>query len=291
MFRSFIVPAAALAAGVLVLGPAHGHAKLDPAEAAAGSTYQGVLRIGHGCAGSPTRRVRLLVPQDIVVAPRAAAPGWTVDTVRAPRGHAAGQHAHHGGGVPAVTEIVWSGRLPDKEKADFAFTADLPANLDAPHGLPLPVVQECEQGEHRWVEVATPGRSHKDLKSPAPVLKITPAGAPAVAAAVKHHVHIHGEKAMADVVIEPRVGTGRLTVVPMTMDFGALDAKAITVSFTQPGGAALESAVARTPEGPWTTNGFALPRPGRWIVTLTITLATGDTLILRDALDVPGPAS
>ncbi|MFS8802932.1 DUF1775 domain-containing protein, partial [Synechococcus sp. R60.2] len=38
---------------------------------------------------------------------------------------------------------------------------------------PIPVIQECEQGMYRWIQVAQPGEDPKSLPQPAPLLKLT----------------------------------------------------------------------------------------------------------------------
>jgi periplasmic copper chaperone A len=41
----------------------------------------------------------------------------------------------------------------------------------------FPVVQECEAGVHRWIEIPEPGRSADDYEEPAPGVTLTPAAA------------------------------------------------------------------------------------------------------------------
>jgi uncharacterized protein YcnI len=40
--------------------------------------------------------------------------------------------------------------------------------------LYFPVVQECENGIHRWIELPQDGKPATDLKEPAPALKLLP---------------------------------------------------------------------------------------------------------------------
>jgi uncharacterized protein YcnI len=40
--------------------------------------------------------------------------------------------------------------------------------------LYFPVVQECEKGVHRWIEIPAAGKSPGDYPSPAPGLKLVP---------------------------------------------------------------------------------------------------------------------
>jgi uncharacterized protein YcnI len=36
------------------------------------------------------------------------------------------------------------------------------------------VVQECEKGVHRWIEIPAAGKTASDYKEPAPALKLVP---------------------------------------------------------------------------------------------------------------------
>jgi uncharacterized protein YcnI len=38
----------------------------------------------------------------------------------------------------------------------------------------VPVVQECEKGIHRWIEIPAEGKSADDYKEPAPGIKLLP---------------------------------------------------------------------------------------------------------------------
>ncbi|NUB17353.1 DUF1775 domain-containing protein, partial [Azospirillum brasilense] len=37
----------------------------------------------------------------------------------------------------------------------------------------FPVVQECEMGVHRWIEIPEPGKTDHDVKEPAPGVTLT----------------------------------------------------------------------------------------------------------------------
>jgi periplasmic copper chaperone A len=46
---------------------------------------------------------------------------------------------------------------------------------DHPHTtLHFPVVQECEQGIHRWIEIPEAGKAAGDYREPAPALMLVP---------------------------------------------------------------------------------------------------------------------
>jgi uncharacterized protein YcnI len=73
-----------------------------------------------------------------------------------------------------VREISWSGgNLPDAWYDEFVFRARLP---DQGEGTTLyfPVVQECEQGVSRWIEIPAEGKTADDYEKPAPGVMLTP---------------------------------------------------------------------------------------------------------------------
>jgi uncharacterized protein YcnI len=78
-----------------------------------------------------------------------------------------------------VTEISWSGgKLPDDWYDEFVFQGFLAGDLDPAKPMYFPVVQECEKGVNRWIEVPAPGKSSSDYPEPAPVLKLLPGAGP-----------------------------------------------------------------------------------------------------------------
>lgn len=164
---------AALAAALLAVAlPAAAHITLEDEEAKAGSRTKFVLRVGHGCAGSPTTAVRVSIPEGISDAKPQPKAGWTLSLVSDDEhtGSVEGAHGDHG---PAVKEIVWSGgKLEDAYYDEFVFRAAI--GQDVAGEVFFPVVQECETGVSRWIELPAPGGSSDDLKFPAPSVKILP---------------------------------------------------------------------------------------------------------------------
>ena len=58
---------------------AFAHVTLETPRAAAGGLYKAVLRVPHGCQGSPTVQLRVRVPEGVFAAkpqPKATAPIW-----------------------------------------------------------------------------------------------------------------------------------------------------------------------------------------------------------------------
>ena len=72
-----------------------------------------------------------------------------------------------------VSEVAWTGgSLADNEFDEFKIMMKLPDRPGAT--LYVPVVQECKEGVHRWIEIPDAGKPAKDLKEPAPALLLTP---------------------------------------------------------------------------------------------------------------------
>jgi uncharacterized protein YcnI len=103
-------------------------------------------------------------------------PGWTLatSTGKYPKTY----KLFHAELNEGVTEIGWSGgKLPDDWYDEFVFTGFLSGDLEAGKTLYFPVVQECEKGVNRWIEIPAAGKSRSDYPEPAPELKLLPATA------------------------------------------------------------------------------------------------------------------
>jgi uncharacterized protein YcnI len=99
-------------------------------------------------------------------------PGWKLEITRAKL--ATPLDDGHGGKIAeGVAEVAWSGgSLPDEHYDEFAMRVKLPDRPGAT--LYFPVVQECKQGVHRWIEIPAAEQRADDLKEPAPALRLTP---------------------------------------------------------------------------------------------------------------------
>ena len=71
--------------------------------------------------------------------------------------------------------MVWSGgKLADDNFDEFIFSSFLTQGLKPDTTLYFPVVQECEQGVSRWIDIPSGGQGGHghDSKTPAPGLKL-----------------------------------------------------------------------------------------------------------------------
>jgi uncharacterized protein YcnI len=164
---------AVVGATLLFGGSANAHVTLETSEAPAGSTYKAVLRVGHGCEGSPTIAIRVQIPDGVIAVKPMPKPGWELTTKVEPYPEP----------VPyfedmlteGVREIAWTGgSLPDEWYDEFVFRVRLPEE-GAGTMLWFPLVQECEAGVHRWIEIPAEGESADDFEEPAPGVMLTPA--------------------------------------------------------------------------------------------------------------------
>ena len=170
MSRIFVGAASlsAVVAGVLLTFPTFAHVSLETKEAKVGSYYKAVMRVPHGCKGSPTLKVRVRIPEGVIgVKPQPKA-DWKLSTVKG--NYDKTYTGLHGVQASAgVQEIIWTGKLLDEHYDEFAFSAYLTADLKTGGTLYFPVVQECEKGAERWIDIPAEGSA-----SPAPGLKLLP---------------------------------------------------------------------------------------------------------------------
>ncbi|SEG50448.1 YcnI family protein [Bosea lathyri] len=165
----------ALAAVLLALAsPAMAHATLETQQAPVGATYKGVMRVGHGCDGAATLKLRIRIPEAVIAVKPMPKPGWTLDVVK---GAYDTPYDYYGTAMSeGVREIVWTGKLPDEHYDEFTFRAYLTGGLQPETTLYFPTVQECEGGKfHRWIEIPASGKSADSYEQPAPGVKLLPA--------------------------------------------------------------------------------------------------------------------
>jgi uncharacterized protein YcnI len=169
MLKSFVIAAGLLAFGA---GTAFAHITLETEAAKAGSTYKAVFRVPHGCDGSATVKITVKVPEGFIAVKPMPHPGWTIELVK---GKYAKSYEYYGNKLDeGVTQVAWSGgNLPDAYYDEFVLrgmlASDLPAGM-----LYFPVVQECEKGVDRWIEIPEAGKTSEDYETPAPGVNVLP---------------------------------------------------------------------------------------------------------------------
>ncbi len=149
------------------------HVTLEQPRAEAGSAYKAVLRIGHGCDGSPTRALSVRVPAGFRGAKPMPKPGWTV-TIR--REALAEPYESHGRKVgDDVAEITWQADaggagLPDAYYDEFVLRGQAPLAVGPAW---FRVRQVCDKGSIDWAELPPVDGAARELKAPAARLDVT----------------------------------------------------------------------------------------------------------------------
>jgi copper transport protein len=109
------------------------------------------------------------------------------------------------------------------------------------------------------------------------------------AAAEPIHVHIHAEKAMADLKIGPDGADGRqMTISLLNGQFGPLPAKEVVLVFSKPdaGIEPLRLAATRVEEAIWHIDGVRLPVSGRWHVRVEILVSDFEKTTVEDEVEL-----
>lgn len=149
---------------------ASAHVTLDQSSGQADSYQKLAFRVGHGCDGSPTTAITVMLPESVTGAKPMPKAGWKITTTE---GKLSVPQQSHGKTITtAVREITWSGGpLADEYFDEFVMQAKLPAE---PGKVFFKIVQQCVKGSVAWDEI--PGDAKARLLAPAPVLNVLPAG-------------------------------------------------------------------------------------------------------------------
>lgn len=151
------------------------HVSLETREASVGGGYKAVFKVPHGCKGSTTVKIRVQIPEGVIAVKPMPKPGWSVETVKG--AYSKAYPYYHGATLTeGVKEVAWSGgKLLDEHYDEFVLTGYLTKDLQPDTMLYFPVVQECEQGVERWIEIPEAGKSASDYERPAAAVKLLPA--------------------------------------------------------------------------------------------------------------------
>jgi uncharacterized protein YcnI len=169
--RTIKVAAAAAALSLATIGFAAAHITLENQEATVGSTYKATFRVGHGCeGGAPTVTIRVQIPEGVVGVKPMPKAGWKLETVEGP--YEKPYKLFSETLTKGVREVSWSGgSLPDSFYDEFVLRGTL-AGGEAGTVVYFPVVQQCEKGVHRWIEIPAAGKKADDYKEPAPGVRL-----------------------------------------------------------------------------------------------------------------------
>ena len=173
-FRTRI--AAVLGAAILLMtaiSPAAAHVKSKADTYAAGSTAIVTFGFSHGCGESPTTAMVFQVPGQFNSVNPVFAPGWTIEVEKeALATPVSGTHGEE------ITERVSIVTFTADEPIEGGIYATVSLRLTLPEDavgetIAFPVIQECEDGENAWIEIAQEGEDADTLEFPAPVIEVT----------------------------------------------------------------------------------------------------------------------
>jgi uncharacterized protein YcnI len=176
MFRTMLFGAAFVGVVGALAGAsiAFAHITLENQQAAVGTSYKAVLRVPHGCDGSATVAVRVRIPDGFIEVKPMPKPGWKLDVVRGKYQKATSMRGTTM--TEGVTEVDWSGgNLPDAYYDEFVLNGFIADEEPAGQTMYFPIVQECEKGINRWIEI--PDGTHSDQSeaaTPAAALRLLP---------------------------------------------------------------------------------------------------------------------
>ena len=95
------------AVATLAAWPAAAHVSLENRQATIGAGYKAVFTVPHGCAGSPTTKIRVQIPEGVIAVKPMPKAGWSVEAIS---GKYATEYSYHGKKFSeGVKEVVWSG--------------------------------------------------------------------------------------------------------------------------------------------------------------------------------------
>ncbi|NBZ89482.1 YcnI family copper-binding membrane protein [Stagnihabitans tardus] len=153
---------------------AFAHATLEQGETPQGAAYKGVMRIGHGCSGEATLKVRIQIPEGVISVKPMPKAGWTLETVTGPYEK---EYDYYGTKLTeGVKEIIWTGELPDAYYDEFTFRGTVSEAIAVGSMVYFPTIQECANGAERWIEIPAEGQDPDALEGPAPGVKVTEKG-------------------------------------------------------------------------------------------------------------------
>ena len=172
--RLLAAPAAAGVALLAVAGPASAHVTVTPTTTAAGAYTVLTVSVPHGCEGSPTTKVAIQIPEEILAVTPSRNPLW--DVTKEQQKLAEPVTDVHGNEVTerdAVVVYTAKAPLPDGYRDAFELSVKLPE--EEGKTLAFPAIQTCEKGQTAWAELAAEGQDAEELEHPAPTLTITAA--------------------------------------------------------------------------------------------------------------------
>jgi uncharacterized protein YcnI len=177
--RALSVTAAAGGTAALMLAgvaAASAHVGVTPDKTDANSYALLTFGIPHGCDESGTTKVTITLPEELNDAQPTVNPNWTVEKVveqlSEPKKLADGATI-----TKRTSKIVYTAKAPLDPELRDALVLSVKLPDAAGKTLHFPTLQNCEQGQTDWSEIAKDGQDPHSLEAPAPSLTVTAAAA------------------------------------------------------------------------------------------------------------------
>lgn len=165
--------AALMLAGITA---ASAHVGVTPDKTDANSYALLTFGIPHGCDESGTTKVTITLPEELNDAQPTVNPNWTVEKVveqlPEPKKLADGATI-----TKRTSQIVYTAKAPLDPELRDALVLSVKLPDAAGKTLHFPTLQNCEQGQTDWSEIAKDGQDPHSLEAPAPSLTVTAAAA------------------------------------------------------------------------------------------------------------------
>lgn len=163
---------AALVAALAVPSAAAAHVTATPDTAPAEGYAAFTLRVGHGCEASPTTKVTVQMPDQVVSATPEVVPGWKITTKEGPLAQPFDSHGETV--TEGVREVSWTGGPLDAHQyTEFGLSVRFAG--EPGDAVPFKTIQTCEEGENAWIEIPVEGEAEPE--SPAPIVTLEGADA------------------------------------------------------------------------------------------------------------------
>lgn len=173
IFRGLFAAFAAACLVIASLAPASAHVGVKADTTEAGSTAIVTFGFGHGCGDSPTTALVVQIPEEFNSVTPVFAPGWDIEVEREELDEPiSGSHGEEITERTSTVIFTADDSIDDGIYAMVSLRLSLPADA-AGEMIHFPVIQECEDGEHAWIEIAQEGEDPHDLESPAPAITVT----------------------------------------------------------------------------------------------------------------------
>ncbi|MBC9224864.1 DUF1775 domain-containing protein [Aeromicrobium sp. 636] len=183
---------------VVAAGAASAHVSVTPSSTAAGSYAVLTFSVGHGCGTSPTTKLAVQVPEEVLSVTPTVNPNWTVEKKMA-KLESPSSDSHGAEQSERVAEVVYTAKTPLADGMRDTISLQLPLPEKEGEKLVFPVIQTCEEGETAWTQTYEEGQDEPE--SPAPFVVTTEA---------EGHGHGHGAAKAEDEPAEAGTGSDAL---------------------------------------------------------------------------------